>query len=215
MPGSETRALWGLAVAAVLLVAGGASAEKASGAAQLRVGRLRCPRIFGGKQKAAQNRRVRQRYLRWVVEERSGITVVHTRVGWEEPVKLQLEGMELVGRSTNDKHAALVKISTELAGRFKCPAGVYVVRRDDSLGKGSRLLAVFRKAVLLEREGGLEFMLAEGAPKPNWLVAWTVPGLSFRPGTIKGAPRPPPPGPRPAAKQAPRPPPPRPKPGPR
>jgi hypothetical protein len=210
--GPGARGLRGLTVAFLLAAGGPASADKIDGAAALRVGRVRCPKIFGGKQRAAQNRRVRQRYLDWVMEERCGITVVHTRVGWEEPVKLQLEGVELVGRSTGDKHAALVKISEELAGRFNCPAGVYLVHRDDSLGKGTRLLAVFKKTVLLEREGGLEFLMAEGAARPTWLVAWTVPGLSLRPGTIKGgAPPPPKPVPRPSVKPKPppRPPPPR------
>jgi hypothetical protein len=57
-----------------------------------------------------------------------------------------------------------------------CPAGKYMVKTDDCLGKGNRILAVLQHAWLIEYKGMLSFLSKPGTPRPDWLSVWGLQG---------------------------------------
>jgi hypothetical protein len=143
--------------------------------------RQSCPEVFGTPETRSESKLFRKRVLHWVVEEPSGITVVHSHQGWEDVTRFKFPGVELLGRSQKGEGVAVVKISEELADSFGCPAGSYQVRRDDALGGNSRVLAIFRDAVLIVHEGQLGYMATKDHPPITWLVAWKLPGVTVYP----------------------------------
>lgn len=140
-----------------------------------------CPELFGTRKTRARNKLYRKRILHWAVEEPSGITVVHSHQGWEEVTRFKFPGVELLGRSETEDGVAVVKISEELADSVGCPAGSYRMRRDDALGRDSRVLAVFGSAVLIVHQGQLGYLAVPDLPPPRWLVAWKLPGATVYP----------------------------------
>jgi hypothetical protein len=174
-------------LAAALMLLGSISAGEANAGAREGEGesgerrRPSCPEIFGTQETRAEGKLFRKRVLQWVVEEPSGITVVHSHQGWEDVTRFKFPGVELLGRSSKDEHAAVVEISGELADSFGCPAGSYLVRRDDALGGNSRVLAIFHNAVLIVHEGQLGYVAVRDHPPITWLVAWKLPGVTVYP----------------------------------
>lgn len=157
--------------------AGARDGEGETGEAQ----RPSCPEIFGTEETRVESKIFRRRVLHWVAEEPSGITVVHSHQGWEDVTRFKFPGVELLGRSSRDESAAVVKISEEVSDSFGCPAGSYLVHRDDALGGNSRVLAVFRNAVLIVHEGQLGYLAVKDHPPITWLVAWKLPGVTIYP----------------------------------
>jgi hypothetical protein len=144
-----------------------------------RIGPARCVALLGDHSTREANRQRRKRYLHWISEDAFGITVVQSNVDWEEPVKLDIEGVSLVQGSANEDRGAVIDISTDLADRLGCVPGQHTLRRDDSLGPRIRILSLLKQAVLVEHEGRLGYISTARASETSWLVAWYLRGVSI------------------------------------
>jgi hypothetical protein len=131
-----------------------------------------CAALFGSGEERAQNARARQP-LYFVHEELEGITLAHSSPSWTDPTEVELEGVRLI-RSGDAR--AVVRVSSAAALPPGCPAGEYEVGRDDSLGRSTRILAVLKAGLLMERAGRLVYLRAPGTAA-RWFLAWSAPGM--------------------------------------
>jgi hypothetical protein len=148
-----------------------------------------------------RNKAYRKRNLHWTVREPSGITVVHSNAIWEKVPLLSFGGLTLEGRR-------IVVLSKKLAKKLGCVPGRYLISRDDSLGRRTRILALLGDLVLVAHQGKLGYLAPPEARRPRWLLAWTLRGASFRPprrGQVRRPPPRRPPPKRPPPKRPPRP----------
>lgn len=133
-----------------------------------------CSRLFGAADLVEANRVRRTRSLCWVDQDKRYTTVIHASDTWRPPIRLRLAGIRPVqnGQPAGPPRAAMIEVSTALAGRLGCRAGRYEVRVDDAVGRDTRVLAVLRGGLLVERAGVLRY-LARGAKRlPRWYTAW-------------------------------------------
>lgn len=141
---------------------------------------VECPRLFGGEKARSENKIHREKQLLWTVADRYGITVAHTERDWEDVTKFEVTGIELVSRAGSEPEM-IIEISSGVADEVGCPAGRYLLRRDHTLGRDTRILAVFRNAVLITCGDRLGYLAVPDAPAPRWFLAWQLPGVTVYP----------------------------------
>lgn len=177
------------------------------GAIQAQGSPRRCPKLLGTAETRVRNKAYRERNLLWTSREASGITVVHSNPRWEKVPLLSFGGLTLEARA--GRGTVVVRLSNKLARKLGCQPGRYRIRRDDSIGRGTRALALLGDYVLVAHGGQLGFLAPPEAKRPRWLLAWTLRGATIRPprGGQPQARRPPPKRPppkRPPPKRPPR-----------
>jgi len=131
-----------------------------------------CPLVFGATEHREANRSRRKEALHAVWRSGKDVNVTHT-ARWKAPVSLGLRSLELVGTEPEgaDGPVACVRVSKRLA-TSRCPAGVYPVSVDTSLGAATALLAVVDGVALVEHAGRLATLSTDTAPTYIWRVSW-------------------------------------------
>lgn len=181
-----------VALALASLTAGALGVAPASAGATMSQARVvgaahdECPALFGAAALRRANTRHRQRYLHWMIEERTGTTIAHSHPRWREPFALQIPGLSLMD---GDDERPLVEVESALARQVGCPAGLYVVEEDDAIGRRARILSARPDLLLVEHGGRLGFLLPEGVEAPEFLMAWRIPQAEYRPTSAKGGAR--------------------------
>ncbi len=173
---TPSRALVGV-LAAALVGLSAASTSAMPLAAQGGEPRLQaasaCKALFGASASRTRNARHRAALLDWIAEDEAGVTVAHTHPRWEEPTKLRVQGVRLVGVQGT---SAVFELDANQAAALGCKPGRFHLRADDNIGGRSRIIAVLSRGVLVEWGGALRFIATPGQRSPRFVMGWRLPG---------------------------------------
>jgi hypothetical protein len=132
-----------------------------------------CPALLGDAKSRTANFELRRRNLHWIdYDDALGIALlVHESSRWKRPQLLELEGVEVLVPAPESAEPILIELSGALAGRTNCPAGLYRLHPDDSLGD-FRVLHLLPSGILLAHQGELFFVAHSEEEAPRWMMAW-------------------------------------------
>lgn len=140
-----------------------------------------CPQLFGDVERHEANKARRQDALHSVWRSGKDVNVTYN-ARWSAPLSLGLRKLELLAAlpEAPDGPVACVRLRKPLA-EGQCPAGVYPVPLDASLGSNTALLAVVEGVALVEHGGRLATLSAADAPAYTWRMSWRSPWRVARP----------------------------------
>ncbi len=156
-----------------------------------------CPALFGTEDARSTNRRARREELISLESHENTISVVHSS-DWTVPRQQGIRGMQLLSTGLDDRGApyALLELSAEF-DPFDCPAGVYRVRRGDTLGPDGQVVGILENLLLFSYQEELCYFTTADTPLPEWRMIWRAPWkipMSYpRSGSYVAPPRPSPP----------------------
>ncbi len=102
--------------------------------------------------------------------EDQDVFLLHSGIWKAAPKQIAFSGIKLTatGTTAEGQRVGLLEVQTPK----HCEKATYAVSAGNTLGPKGRVLAVHDQILLLEYNGKLRYALAEGAPVPNWHVAW-------------------------------------------
>ncbi|MCA9526169.1 MAG: hypothetical protein KC549_07700 [Myxococcales bacterium] len=135
-----------------------------------------CPRLFGTPAMHQANAQRREKRLYWT-EANDRLEIAHA-TQWKEPMPVTFPGVAVLEVSPTRARLRLDDRFSDLG----CAPGEYVVRRDQALGKGNRVVALFRDVMVVEMGRKLTWAGTPGT-QPGWRMIWGSPYYFRRPST--------------------------------
>jgi hypothetical protein len=133
-----------------------------------------CPALCGDDAAHAANRERRRTVLRFVDASQYAISVVHSEE-WSEPELISFAGLRLLQTDTEHRpRQALIEVGGELE-EFGCAEGRYVMKRDDTIGPDTSILAILDGIVLVEHLGSLRYVHVDDVAVPTFSMGWRSP----------------------------------------
>jgi hypothetical protein len=140
-----------------------------------------CAGIFGDEEEKGANEKWREEHPVTITETAHSITVEHSE-DFVEPTPVKFAGLKLLRTFTDDdeKGYALVRVSESVA-EPDCPAGVYKIHVDNSLGKNAATLAILSEIVVFEMDDNLHYLSSQNDTEPVFRMVWRSPWIHFMP----------------------------------
>lgn len=131
-----------------------------------------CAALFGGDLTREERRASREARLEEVSRSERLLDVFHSDAAWQVPKPMRVPGIDVIAieDGPDGEPSARVRIAESWSGT--CPAGDYLVARDDGLGSEGLVLALLDEGVLAEHRGELIFLPKSGMHPPTFRMIW-------------------------------------------
>src|SRR5688572_29573496 len=129
-----------------------------------------CDEVFGDELATLENHAARESRLNFIIDSDTDVVVDHS-YSWKIATQAEIGSLELVETST-DGSTAYISFLASHEG-IDCDDGVYAISVDDSIGPDGRVLAVLRRALLIEMDGRLCYLVPEGGELPRFRITWS------------------------------------------
>jgi len=126
-----------------------------------------CRAVFGGAGIQAKNRARREGDVLWLHDDGQDVFVVHS-ADWTGPAPIRFGGLRLVSAIPGTARFLL----TDEAAPPGCPAGIYELGPDASIGPVIRILSVLDGVVLLASGDDLRLLSTKGSAPRTWRLVW-------------------------------------------